>query len=601
MYLYPMKQLIVFLLLISSICVSAQNDALAKNYFQQGQYEKAASIYKKLYKQNTYQFKYLQSLVACYQQLEEYEKAETALQEKLSEERVNPSLYVDFGYNYALQKKDSLAKVNYEIAVQKAKENKNYVYVVGKRFEDFSLLDYAIKVYENASDGDSRRSFETKLARIYGEQGKTRKMFQAYLDLITKNPGYLSTSQRIFSQYITEDPFNDANEILRKELLKRSQDNPNILYNELLSWLFIQQKQFKKAFIQEKAIFKRMEDNDLSGIIELSYIAISEKYFKEASEIVQFVVANAATPETKMQGEQLLLKIKLETASPKEYAKIDEQYKKLLQQYGDNSNSFLLQLDYARFLSFKFAKKEEAVAMLKAFSKDHRLSRYQEAKTKMLLADILVFEEKFNQALIYYSQIQNKVKGDVLAQEARFKIAQTSYFKGDFQWSKVQLDVLKKSYTQLIANDAMQLSFIIHDNSLEDSTQTALKKYARADLLAYQNKPKEALVILQDILTHHKGEKIEDEALFKSAQMNEKLLQYTKAEEAYLKIIEFYKDDILADDALFNLAKLYETQLNMPEKAKAFYEQLIFNHQDSIYYIEARKRFRKLRGDTIEQ
>ena len=47
----------------------------------------------------------------------------------------------------------------------------------------------------------------------------------------------------------------------------------------------------------------------------------------------------------------------------------------------------------------------------------------------MLLADILVFDEKFNQALIYYSQIQSEVKGDLLAQEARFKVAKTSYFK----------------------------------------------------------------------------------------------------------------------------------------------------------------------------
>ncbi len=601
MYLYPMQKILVLLLLLSTVCVSSQNDALAKNYFQQGQYEKAISIYKKLYKQNPYQIRFLSGIVASYQQLEQYEEAEELLAKKLEEKRVNPQLYVDMGYNYILQKKDSLAQVFFEKAIQKTQENSNYSYAVGKRFEDFSLLDYAIRVYEEGAKSDSRMAFETKLARIYGEQGKTQKMFQAYLDLIIKNPMYLSTSQRIFSQYITEDPFNEANIVFRKELLKRSQDNPNIMYNELLSWLFIQQKQFKKAFIQEKAIYKRMGDSDVSGIIDLAHIAISEKQFEEAQDIVEFIIDNAGTSETKMQGEQLLLTIQLATASPDQYPEIDSHFQQLLKQYGKGSASYLLQLDYARFLAFKYNQKEQAVQLLKSLGKTTGLTRYQEAKIKMLLADILVFEEKFNQALIYYSQIQNKLKGDVLAQEARFKIAQTSYFKGDFQWAKVQLDVLKKSYSQLIANDAMQLSFIIHDNSLEDSTQTALKKYAKADLLAYQNKPKEALSVLQNLLTNHKGEKIEDEALLKTAQMYERIFDHEKAEEAYLKIITFYKDDILADDALYSLAKLYENQLDKPEKAKSFYEQIIFNHQDSIYYIEARKRYRILRGDNIEQ
>ena len=217
----------------------------------------------------------------------------------------------------------------------------------------------------------------------------------------------------------------------------------------------------------------------------------------------------------------------------------------------------------------------------------------------MELADILVFDEKFNQALIYYSQIQKKVQSDVLAQEACFKVAQTSYFKGDFEWAQIQLDVLRKSASQLIANDAMQLSLMIRDNSLEDSTQTALKKYARADLMSFQQKDKDAIDALEDIITNHKGEKIEDEALLKQGELFEKTKQFNKAEANYLKLIEFYNEDILADDAHFRLAKLYEEQLNQPEKAKELYEQIIFNFADSIYFVEARKKFRSLRGDAI--
>ena len=47
------------------------------------------------------------------------------------------------------------------------------------------------------------------------------------------------------------------------------------------------------------------------------------------------------------------------------------------------------------------------------------------------------------------------------------------------------------------------------------------------------------------------------------------------------------------------ILELYAKKLNQPELAKSFYEQIIFNHPDSIYFVEARKNFRALRGDAI--
>ena len=76
-------------------------------------------------------------------------------------------------------------------------------------------------------------------------------------------------------------------------------------------------------------------------------------------------------------------------------------------------------------------------------------------------------------------------------------------------------------------------------------------------------------------------------------------VQFEKAEANYEAIIANYRDGILIDDAYFKLAELYEKRLNLPEKAKPLYEQIIFNHADSIYFVEARKRFRALRGDAI--
>ncbi|NJW55085.1 tetratricopeptide repeat protein, partial [Salinimicrobium oceani] len=138
------------------------------------------------------------------------------------------------------------------------------------------------------------------------------------------------------------------------------------------------------------------------------------------------------------------------------------------------------------------------------------------------------------------------------------------------------LDVLKSATSQLIANDAMELSLLISENSLEDSTQTALKKYARADLLSFQEKNGNAIKVLDTVLTQHKGEKIEDDALLKQARLYEEMGEFEKAEDNYLAIVEHYKNGVLGDNAHFYLAELYADKLEKPEKAQEFYEKIIF-------------------------
>ena len=592
-----MHKILLFIMLFWSVVSFGQNELLAKNYFEQGDYEKAKLVYEKLYAENPNNLNTMLSLVETYQQMEAFVKAEAILKEKLEQPQPAPQLFVVLGNLYALQNREAEKQIAYKKAIASIDINPAYSYAVGGTFEKFTLLDEAIIVYEKAMAIDPKRDFSYQLARIYGEQGKLKEMFSKYLNLMQSNVAYKSTAQRNFSIYIAEDPTNEANIILRKLLLEKLQDNPDILYNQLLSWLFIQQKEYKKAFTQEKAIYKRTQE-DLNGVAELAVIALTDVAYEDASEMLNFLIENSNTAEAKLQGEQYLMKIALKTGKPEDFPKIKQQFEALLETYGRNQQTYLLQIDYNHFLGFDLKKPNDAITNLKQLLEEN-LTDYQEARVKMELSDILVFQEKFNEALIYYSQIQTKVKSDVLAQEARFKVARTSYFKGDFLWAQTQLDVLKKSASQLIANDAMQLSLLIRDNSLEDSTQTALKKYARADLLALQNKDTEAIAILEDILANHKGESIEDEAILKEGELYEKGKQFNKAETDYLKLIAFFKDDILADDAYYRLAKLYENELNQPEKAIEYYEQLIFNFANSIYFVEARKKFRMLRGDSI--
>lgn len=577
----------------------AQNELLAKNYAEKGEFEKAASIYKKLHEQNLNRLDYLLSLVEMNQQLERFDEAQKLLEDRLKGQIKLPQLIIELGQNYTLQNQDSIASTYYKEALGFIDENPRYAYTIGQSFQKYSLLDEAIIAYENAMELDPEANYNLQLGRIYGEKGLLEKMFSIYIDLIERTPSSRNLAQRNFSLYITEDPSNEANIILRKTLLKKIQENPIVLYNQILSWLYVQQKDYKKAFAQEKAIFKRSQEQDIAGIVDLAYIVIADKAYDDAREIMNFVKENVDTPRQQIEAAQFLQKIEIETATEEDYQEIEKNYNALITTFGDGEATYLIQIDYNHFLAFVVDNKDLAIENLKALATKN-LSNFQEARVKMELADILVVNETFNRALIYYSQIEKDIKSSSLAQEARFKIARTSYYKGDFEWAQLQLNILKNSASQLIANDALQLSLIIVDNSLEDSTQTALKKYARADLLTLQNKNQEAIILLEDILNNHKGESIEDEALLLQGSLFEKTNNSIKAVAAYEKLIQFFGEDILADDAIYRLGKLYEEALNQPEKAKELYEKLIFEHQDSIFFIDARNRYRKLRGDAIE-
>jgi len=576
----------------------AQTEQLARNYFDQGQFEKARISYQKALKKQPNSNKVLVGLIKTHQQLEDYAAVKTLIKKQIDKSRYKGLLHVELGYNYQLQGQDSIAKSEYNIAIQLVRDKMTSAYRVGKTLQDHNLLEEAIMAYEAGMEANPSTNINRQLARIYGELGQLDKMFNSYLNLANENQAFVALAQRNFALFVTEDPTNEANIIFRKTLLKRLQTEQNISYNELLSWLFIQQKQYKKAFVQEKAIFKRTDGN-ITGVLDLVNIVIEAGALDQAQEILEYIKEVALDDETKLQAEQQFLKIEIKKAvTISEQEDIRDSYEMLIDQYGVNSYTVALQIDYAHFLAFEMKAPEEGATFLKQGIKK-QLNRFDEARLKMELADILVLQEKFNQALIYYSQIQNKIKNSIISQEARFKVARTSYYKADFEWAEIQLSVLKSSATQLIANDALALLLVIRDNSQEDTLQTALKKYARADLLGYQNKPELAIKKYNEILEQHKGESIEDEALLAQAALYEQKFAFAKAEKNYITIIDFYKDGVIADDAYYRLAKLYEGPLQQPEKAKSNYERIIFDFADSIYYVEAQKRFRALRGDAI--
>jgi len=579
--------------------LAAQKAELASSYFKNGDYEKAIILYKPLHEKNPIRRDYFKNLLISYQQLEQYEWAELLITYQLNRFPNQIYLNIELGYNFQLQGNMNKAHEYYEICINHIDKNPNYTYAIGRTFKENHLLDYALKSYQIAKAKNPKLNTEISEAQIYGEQGELEKMFESYLNLIEKNEKYYPSIQRYIATFITNDRNNETNILFKKLLLKRAQNNPNDSWNILLSWLYMQQKEYNKAFLQEKSLYKRNPDN-LDRIVEVGVISFENMDLEIAKDIFNFILKTNEDSAIILQTQIYLLQIDNELATTmEEFAEIDKKYQFLFERYGKNNATLNLQISYADFLSFAYNQPEKAIQILKEVLPMAN-SKFQKGAIQLKLADVLVYTNQFNQALILYSQIQNELKNSTLAQTARFKVAQTSYFKGDFYWAQTQLKVLKSSTSQLIANDALDLYLLITNNIENDSIHDALKGYAKSDLLAFQNKNMEAIDTLASVLIRFKGHPIEDEALFKQAELFIKTKKYAQAESNYLKIIEINQDGILMDDAYYYLAKLYTNQLNNPVKAKEMYQKIVFEFTSSIYLVEARKNYRKLRGDEIQ-
>jgi tetratricopeptide (TPR) repeat protein len=590
-----MKNIFIYIVLLWSCFAFSQNEQLAQYYYDKGDFEKAKISYEELLKSVPSNTQYFLRTIDCYQQLQQFPLAEKVIQERYNRYRQGVFL-VELGYNFQLQKNEAKAKNYYEQAIEKIKTNPNDVYGIGNSFEKKVLLEYALKAYQTAMQIQPNYNFNFQIGMLYGQLGKTDLMIDLLLTESFQNPQNANLIQTQLSRFMNGEADNTAfKDAMRKALILKTQKDQDVFWNHYLSWFYVQQKEFGKAFIQEKAIYKR-EPESLMSIVNLSQFAMNEDDTETATEILNFILLNTKDLDLLIQTNAKLMEIKIAKAQENEYPIINTELQQLLTTYEITPFTLSLQIIQAHFVAFNLKNPEEGKTIIKK-ALELNLNEYQRADAKMELGDILLLEEKYNQALIYYSQIQLDLKNDVMSHEASLKAAKTSYYKTDFEWALKQFKELKSANTQLIANDALEYFLLINDNTVADSTQTALKQFAKGDFLIYQNKKTEAIAQFQSMLKNFKGQEIEAVTMLRLGKIYESLGDYNSALSQYQQIIDNHSDGIYVDEALFFSAEIYNDELKDTEKAKPLYEKVIFNHQDSIYFVDARKKYRELRGD----
>lgn len=248
---------------------------------------------------------------------------------------------------------------------------------------------------------------------------------------------------------------------------------------------------------------------------------------------------------------------------------------------------------------FYLDKKDPALVYLEEAVKTARTNPDLIAKCKLDMGDIYLLKNEPWESTLLYSQVEKEAKDQPIGYEAKLRNAKLSYYKGEFELAQSHLDILKMATSREIANDAMELSLLIQDNLALDTVGEAMKEYAAIEMLLFQNKNDEALQRLDQMKENYPKHSLIDEVLWLQAKIYIRQDKNEKAVEQLEKIVNNYSYDILSDDAHFVIAKLLEEKLNQKEKAMEMYQTHLAKYPGSIYAVEARKRFRALRGDKI--
>lgn len=595
-----------FFLLIAQLAYAQEDLDLAEYYYNNGQFEQAKLYYEKVYKTNKTNrvyTNYLNTLIG----LDDFDEAEKLVKKKIKTSNEDGVANVQLGELYKKFNKKEDAEKEFEKAISELNPTRNNVLRLASEFSRINEYNYALRAYEKGKrQGNDGYSFSYEIANIQGSLGLFDDMIESMLDLILESPNYMLTVQSSFGRNL-QIPENEENmDLLKAKLLQRSQKHPeNIEYTEMLTWLFMQKKDFPMAFIQASSLDKRLGETGFR-IINLAELAANNRDFTTAKKAYQYIIDKGPANEYYVMARTEKLRVTSMELEEKPgidkegYAALAQEYEMTLEQVGKNAETANMLKDLAHIYAFFLNDAPKAISLLQEAIDTPGVYGKVQAICKLELGNVYVFTGEIWDASLLFSQVELDFKEDPLGAEAKFRNARISYYTGDFEWAQGQLDALKASTTKLISNDAIDLSLLITDNFNMDTTTVPMEMFARADLLAFQNRFNDAIITMDSILTEYPAHSLTDEILMLKGDIKRKEGDIQGALKLYQDILDFHFKDITADDALFKMAEINEYNLMDNTKAMQLYERLITEYPGSLYVVEARKRFRALRGDILE-
>lgn len=595
--------LIALFLFGSKAMAQSQSDSLtiaARYLFEEKKYPEAAAAFQAAFQRDASLYnEYFETLLLA----KNYPEANALLDRQQTNPRVQfpVLLLLDAGRIQAAQGKEKKAEEYYEKAIAAINGDDLLTSQMAGAFVRAGRTDYAIRVYEQATLLlRNPYLYAGQLARLYAQSGDIQKAASTILEAAPGQPNGLDDSKAALLELLGNDPAKL--QIAQKAIIKKinlAPDNP--FFTELLTWLFTLKDDWAGALVQIQALDTRNGEEG-RRLIEFAQTAAREEHYDIAIQALDAVIAKG--PDKPLyaaaQAQKLETAFDRMEANPRwtqaEATALEKEYEAFYIAHPELVATQTTR-DYAAIMATFTGKPRQAITVLRKAIDEPGANRQFVGGAKLQMGDYQALAGDVWEASLTYSQVDKTFREDALGEEARYRNARLAYYRGDFEWAQGQLNVLKASTSELIANDALYLSVLITENTPDtaDSSVVPLRRFAYADMLLYQNKDAEAETLLDSVTRAYPKHQLADDILMLRARLAQKHREYPRALGYLAAIHKDFGKDVLGDDALYQSAVINQKFLSNAAEARRLYEQIIMDYPGSTYVQSARNELTKMK------
>ncbi|MBO3698757.1 tetratricopeptide repeat protein [Fabibacter sp. E12] len=580
---------------------------IAKEYYNQGEFEKAKEEFQKLARNRRNISRIHDTYFKLLLTMEEFDEAEKYLKNVVKNNPTNFIYEVDLGVLYRTQNEEDKANELLENVIKKitdkaaVEKKSNETRFLAQVFFERNFRDKALDTYIKGRNALGQEDlFALDLANVYRLMNKKQPMISEYLNFSKNQPQNLNYVKNSLQRYLQEPADLDTLEMSLYNVIQKEAGNST--YNNLLVWTHLQQKNFSAALRQARALDRRLANNG-DNIMNVAMISFRNSDYKTSKKAFGYIIEDfPESPSRRLASRYVLLSEEevLKKSYPVDTTAIRDLIKRYEVYISESRDVFSVmesQRRIALLQAFQLNEIDNAIETLTSMLEQQVGRHNVVAEAKMDLADIYLLNKEPWESILLYGQVERMFKDEPLGYTAKLKSAKLSYFKGDFELAQSNLDILKLATSREIANDALDLSILIKNNTVFDSTDVVMQEYASIELLLFQNQKLEALQAMDSMLVKYNYHSIVDELLYLRAQTERELGNFDSALLSLNKINEAHYFEILGDDALFLTGIIHQDDLGNTESAMTVYNDLLTKFPGSIFVAEARTRFRELRGD----
>lgn len=391
---------------------------LANEYFIQGEEIKAIDIYDNLAKSSANIPLIHANYFTLLLQTQDYKTANKYIQRLIKDFPDNINYRIDLGILYQEQNLLKESDAQFKQVIESTKADQYLLRLAAQYFTAKQLFNYAVDTYIAARKVLKQpNSYNLELANLYRVLGLKNEMLNEYMSFASTHPNNLNYVKNILQSLLTEE--DDLRE-LEQTLIQKAQENPNdIIYSDLIIWVNLQRKDFYGAFLQTRALEKRMQSDGVR-LLEIGMIALENKAYDDATKIFTYITTEYPKSPNYPISRKLMINAReglVKNTFPINYDEIRRlilDYQSLVEELGLNPSTLEALRNKALLHAFYMDEKEIAIEILGKIISTPRASSDLQANCKIDLGDIYILIGQPWESALLYSQVEKADRKSVV-------------------------------------------------------------------------------------------------------------------------------------------------------------------------------------------